>query len=848
MRKKIKIFILIAVLLFIAKPFSAFAFSINAYQPTDVTDNSATLHGNWNASSGGGSNHDMWWEWNYENFGNNDSKMIPTDCNLSGPEGEYSCAFQIPHPDTSYWYRFCVKRDGSRCSSTVQFSSLPAPTAPTLVAETVSPGDIQSKSVMVKGSFSSNRRPASIWFEYGEATMSGGQSTCPENSFYPTIPIVKGAFESGPISQNITGLTPQTTYCFRLSASNGIGGDSNHNTHSTIQTFTTGSTSLLSFNSTSQTQDTSDTLPTPSLFVSTKGVINLTSTSATLTGSVIASPNNRTTAYFRFSTMPIPPVFCNELYGGNMAATGDINVERNGGAEQIITAPVSNLIPDTTYYYCAIASTKKNVAYGNNQTAFSFTTPPCDEIGCATIKTEKATAITSNTATLNAFYNSTKPITVWFQYLLNSNNNTTNSATASSIVASNLKTTASKSMKTMTKTFPAGNGPVSIQISGLQTGKTYSYWAIAKTDGPETKGDTFTFKARPIGGTISCGPNTAPNIYNLTPEANAPVYNSLLSTSSGQGPLATNWQSGLGPIGIPYVGSISTQGNISNNINATTLQSAPTTNGCTGTTGFSTTTGIPCSIASTIPIGCLSKSGFNTLTGQPCAFTLSSTPQSSLSTTSKKTFSLLTTGQAQIDNINQLFDGVLPSNSLPQAAIATPNIYPAQAQAVTAGPRPTLGYLDSVSFSSNPCDPININPHNNSSSSSSGQAPLTLGQTATPPVDATVHQAEGIETVLARQIIAKQETASAYGYDQGTNLQAFAWNLADVLARSFGYVNSAGKEIRVSKPDVAAYEIRLEGGKITIYEYYNKKIVNIQKMSSAVRSNYYYEYYYNKKK
>jgi hypothetical protein len=114
------------------------------------------------------------------------------------------------------------------------------------------------------------------------------------------------------------------------------------------------------------------------------------------------------------------------------------------------------------------------------------------------------------------------------------------------------------------------------------------------------------------------------------------------------------------------------------------------------------------------------------------------------------------------------------------------------------------------------------------------------------PLD-VVRQGEGIETVLARQIIRNTQLATMYGYKAGTNLQSFAWSLADTLARDFGYVNSKGKEVRVSKPDVAAYELQLDGTKLTIYEYYDSKIVNIKSMSSILRNKYYYEYYFSKK-
>lgn len=125
--------------------------------------------------------------------------------------------------------------------------------------------------------------------------------------------------------------------------------------------------------------------------------------------------------------------------------------------------------------------------------------------------------------------------------------------------------------------------------------------------------------------------------------------------------------------------------------------------------------------------------------------------------------------------------------------------------------------------------------------------PLTLGQVATPPADAIVRYHEGVETVFARQIVANTKLAKMFGYTEGGDLQSFAWSLADYFGRIFGYVNPAnGREIRVSTPDTTAYELRLEGYNLTVYEYYNSKIINIQKTSSLFKNAFFYEYYFRK--
>jgi hypothetical protein len=124
---------------------------------------------------------------------------------------------------------------------------------------------------------------------------------------------------------------------------------------------------------------------------------------------------------------------------------------------------------------------------------------------------------------------------------------------------------------------------------------------------------------------------------------------------------------------------------------------------------------------------------------------------------------------------------------------------------------------------------------------------LSLGQKATPPELAIVRSSEGIEHVLIRQIMNNENLAKTYGYQDGADLYAFASNLAHLFARVFGYISTAKKEIRVSPPDIAAYQIELNSGNLTIYEYYAGVIVNIQKMTDILRNVYGYEYYFKKK-
>ena len=58
--------------------------------------------------------------------------------------------------------------------------------------------------------------------------------------------------------------------------------------------------------------------------------------------------------------------------------------------------------------------------------------------------------------------------------------------------------------------------------------------------------------------------------------------------------------------------------------------------------------------------------------------------------------------------------------------------------------------------------------------------------------------------------------------------------------------NENGKEIRVSFPDVAAYQLQLVGNKLTVYEYYNNKVVDVQNVTTTFKNISNYEYYFKK--
>jgi hypothetical protein len=164
-------------------------------------------------------------------------------------------------------------------------------------------------------------------------------------------------------------------------------------------------------------------------------------------------------------------------------------------------------------------------------------------------------------------------------------------------------------------------------------------------------------------------------------------------------------------------------------------------------------------------------------------------------------------------------------------------------------PQTTYGTTLSFRTSSSSVSDGDVDYNHGNTETNSGDDNLSLGDTSTPPDDAVVHYHEGIEHVLVRQLMRdyNRELIEMLGYQDSMNLETFAWDTADFLARTFGYVSPSGKEIRVGPPDMAAYRLIMKDGKLTVYEYFDSKIVAIQDITSSLRKSFEYEYYFTKK-
>ena len=190
--------------------------------------------------------------------------------------------------------------------------------------ETTDPASlVASFSARLNALLNPHGLPTSVHFQYG-TTPSYGLTTAPQNRTGNTFQAV-GA--------NVTGLTANTLYHFRVVASNGAG-----TTMGSDRTFTT-------------------LTPTGPPVVITNAATNVTASSGTLNGSL--DPHGLTTnVFFQYGTTT--------SYGSATPMQS-----QTGNTYRNIAANINGLTPHTTYHFRMVATNAGGTRMGSDRT---FTT------------------------------------------------------------------------------------------------------------------------------------------------------------------------------------------------------------------------------------------------------------------------------------------------------------------------------------------------------------------------------------------------------------------------------------------------------------------------------------------
>jgi len=279
---------------------------------------------------------------------------------------------------TTYHYRVVVKNaTGDTDGAEEEFMTLTAQ-APSIASESI--GGLSATGATFGAHINPSYQTTTYAFEY--ATNSGLMGATRAEGVRPL------AAESAelPVSVAVSGLTPGTTYYYRVAATNATG----TTTDPTIESFTT---PVLALVSTGQAQ-------------------NITQTTATLSGTI--NPEGvETTYYFQYVTQAAYRAALAEGAPNPYQAgetTSPVKLTEEGEApytgdepQTVGPIPATGLLPDTTYHYRLLAQNEShNGAEGSIETSYgtdaTFTTaPPTPPI----VSTGGASAISQNAATLS---------------------------------------------------------------------------------------------------------------------------------------------------------------------------------------------------------------------------------------------------------------------------------------------------------------------------------------------------------------------------------------------------------------------------------------------------------------
>ena len=290
-------------------------------------------------------------------------------------------------------------------------------------------------------------------FEYvsDAAFQMTGYSEAATASCSPTPPFS----EATDVSAEVSGLTPDVTYHYRLAASSPEGG--NVGADRTVT-------------------------PHAVIGISSDPATEITRESALLNGSFVG--NGEHVEYrFEYGTADCSANPCTSIPISDVSAGSP-----SGPGRTTVSIELSNLTPLTTYHYRIVATDSVGTSVGNDQTVETLPLPP--QVGPGS-----ATAIGSDTATLHGPINTEEADTEYqFEYVEELLFRESGYATA-------------HSFPTTPVDIGARDSAVSQQIGGLTPGDTYHYRLAATNAGGTTLGPDATFATFSISNPTDTCPN-----------------------------------------------------------------------------------------------------------------------------------------------------------------------------------------------------------------------------------------------------------------------------------------------------------------------------------------------------
>jgi phosphodiesterase/alkaline phosphatase D-like protein len=396
---------------------------------SSVTPTGATLNATVNPE--GGEVTECFFEW-----GEGEKFNVQTPCSSLPGKGEVpvevSAAVSGLTENTTYKFRIVAKNAGGTSTSSAEtFTTPEKPKAPSVGVENAV--SVTSTSATLTGAVKPNGAEVTeCVYEYSTSPAFTEITTknCSE------LPGSGNKFVE--VRAEVTALTPNTTYYFRLSAKNSAG------------------------RSTSGTE-TFKTLPAAPTVV-TEPAMSITETSATLKGTVNPNSGEVTNCQFEYGTTEVytNTVSCSSLPG-------------SGSSPVAVSAPLPGLKANTTYHFRISATNAGGTGKGGDR---SFKTRPVEP--APTVVTGAAWSVQSTSALLNATVNPNLGTVSECKFEYGTTTSYGLSATCSSLPGS-------------------GETPVAVSaaISGLSPATTYHYRISATDPGGTSRGSDREFTTAP---------------------------------------------------------------------------------------------------------------------------------------------------------------------------------------------------------------------------------------------------------------------------------------------------------------------------------------------------------------
>ena len=274
-------------------------------------------------------------------------------------------------------------------------------------------------------------------FEYGE-TISYGKTA-------PCVPSPGAGEAAVAVSAPISGLTANTTYHFRISATNATG-------------------------TSKGADETLKTLPNAPTVI-TKAATSVTQTTATLTATVNPNGGEVSKCEFEYGET--------NSYGKTVSCT---TLPGSGTSPVEVSAPITGLTANSTYHFRISATNAGGTSKGADET---FKTLP----NAPTVITKAATSVTQTTAALNATVNPTGGEATKCEFEYGETISYGKTASCASLPGSGTSAV-----------------EVSAAISALSANTTYHFRISATNAGGTSKGVDETFKTLPNAPTVISGP------------------------------------------------------------------------------------------------------------------------------------------------------------------------------------------------------------------------------------------------------------------------------------------------------------------------------------------------------